>query len=84
MKVLFSYTLNTIKENKRTSLSIMAAVLLASTLLCALCTYGYTELGWRIEIEEYESGQWHAELGGKSFRINSILWITISMWTEQW
>ena len=51
MKVLFSYTLNTIKENKRTSLSIMAAVLLASTLLCALCTYGYTELGWRIEIE---------------------------------
>ena len=67
MKVLFSYTLNTIKENKRTSLSIMAAVLLASTLLCALCTYGYTELGWRIEIEEYESGQWHAELGGEIF-----------------
>lgn len=64
MKVLFSYTLHTIWRNRRTSLSIMAAVLLASTLLCALCSYGYTQLRWRIETEEYHEGQWHGELGG--------------------
>ena len=67
MKVLFSYTLNTLRQNRRTSLSIMAAVLLSSTLLCAMCAYGYTQLLWRIEIEEYESGQWHGELGGEIF-----------------
>ncbi len=65
MKTLFWYTLNTIRQNKRTSLSIMVSVLLASTLLCAMCTYGYTEIKWRVEIEEYESGQWHGELGGE-------------------
>ena len=64
MRTLFRYTLNTIRLNKRTSISIMVSVLLASTLLCAMCTYGYTEIKWRIEIEEYESGQWHGELGG--------------------
>lgn len=64
MKTLFQYTLNTIRQNRRTSLSIMVSVLLASTLLCAMCTYGYTQIRWRAEIEEYESGQWHGELGG--------------------
>ncbi len=65
MKVLFFYTLNTIRRNKSTSLSIMAAVLLSSVLLCALCTYGYTQIRWRAEIEEYTEGNWHAELGGE-------------------
>lgn len=64
MRTLFVYTINTIKRNKNTSLSIMLAVLLASTLLCALCTYGYTQLRWQKEIEEYEDGQWHGEIGG--------------------
>ena len=65
MRTLFRYTLNTIRQNRRTSLSIIISVLLASTLLCTMCTYGYTEIKWRVDIEEYESGQWHGELGGK-------------------
>ena len=65
MRILFSYTLQTLKRNKGMSLSIMAAVLLSSTLLCALCTFGYTELKWRVEVEEYENGSWHGELGGE-------------------
>lgn len=36
MRTLFLYTLNTIRLNKRTSISIMVSVLLASTLLCAM------------------------------------------------
>jgi len=30
-----------------------------------MCTYGYTQIRWRVEIEEYKSGQWHGELGGE-------------------
>lgn len=65
MKVLFWYTLSTIRQNKRTSLSIFISVLLASTLLCSMCTFVYTQMKWNVEIEEYESGQWHGELGGE-------------------
>ncbi len=65
MRVLLSYTLSAIRKNRHTSLSIMAAVLLSSTLLCAMCTFGYTQLMWHIEIEEYQNGQWHGELGGE-------------------
>ncbi len=65
MRVLFSYTLNTIRRSRNTSLSIMAAVLLASTLLCAICNFGYTQLKWRVEVEEYQDGSWHGELGGE-------------------
>lgn len=65
MKTLFFYTLNTIRQNRRTSLSIMISVLLASTLLCAMCTYGYTDIRWRVDMEEHANGQWHGELGGE-------------------
>jgi hypothetical protein len=56
MRTLFLYTLNTIRLNKRTSISIMVSVLLASTLLCAMCTYGYTEIKWRVENMKEGSG----------------------------
>ena len=61
---LFGYTINTIRRNRYTSLSVMLAVTLASTLLCAMCTYGYTQIKWQAEVEEYEGGAWHGELGG--------------------
>ncbi len=61
---LFGYTINTIRRNRYTSLSVMLAVTLASTLLCAMCTYGYTQIKWQAEVEEYEAGDWHGELGG--------------------
>lgn len=62
---LFVYTVNTIRQNKYTSLSIMLAVTLASTLLNAMCVFGYTQLKWQTQIEEYQEGQWHGELGGE-------------------
>lgn len=64
MMVLFRYTLETLRRNKYTSLSIMAAILLASTLLYTLCSYGYNQWRWGIEIAEYNGGSWHGELGG--------------------
>lgn len=65
MRTLLLYTMNTIRQNRRTSLSIMASILLASTLLCAMCTYGYTQARWQVDMEEYTNGQWHGELGGE-------------------
>lgn len=65
MKVLFRYTIDTIRRNRHTSLSIMAAILLASTLLYTLCSYAYNQWRWSVEIAEYKSGSWHGELGGE-------------------
>lgn len=64
MKVLLRYTIDTIRRNRHTSISIMAAILISSTLLYALCSYAYNQLMWGIEVTEYENGTWHGELGG--------------------
>lgn len=64
MKILLRYTIDTIRRNRHTSLSIMAAILLASTLLYTLCSYAYNQWRWGVEVTEYESGTWHGELGG--------------------
>lgn len=65
MKVLLRYTLDTLRKNKRTTLACMAAILLSSTLLSALCTYIYTQLMRQLDIEEHYEGSWHGELGGE-------------------
>lgn len=65
MRVLLRYTLDTLRKNKRTTLACMAAILLSSTLLSALCIYAYTQLMWQADIEEYYEGSWHGELGGE-------------------
>lgn len=39
MKLLFGYTLDYIKRNRRGSLAIMIAILMTSTMLSALCGF---------------------------------------------
>lgn len=65
MRVLLRYTMDTLLQNRRTTLACMAAILLSSTLLSALCIYVYTQLMWQADIEEYHEGSWHGELGGE-------------------
>lgn len=65
MRVLLRYTLDTLRKNRRTTLACMAAILLSSTLLSALCIYVYTQLTWQADIEEHYKGSWHGELGGE-------------------
>ena len=50
------------KANRRTSISIMAAILIASTFLCSLCTFvqSYWNQSVQQEIEAY--GDWDAQL----------------------
>ena len=50
------------KANRRTSISIMAAILIASTFLCSLCTFvqSYWDQSVQQEIAAY--GDWDAQL----------------------
>lgn len=64
MKVLISYTLRSIINNRRTTLASMIAVLIASTLLYSLCSAFYNQNAWQTDIEIHDSGDWHAEVGG--------------------
>ena len=63
MKVLLQYTFRNLKNNKKTTFASMAAVLIASTLLFSLCSIFYNNIAWQADIERYESGGWHAEVG---------------------
>ena len=65
MKVLLQYTFRNLKNNKKTTFASMAAVLIASTLLFSLCSIFYNNIAWQADIERYESGGWHAEVGGQ-------------------
>ncbi|MDY2652852.1 MULTISPECIES: ABC transporter permease [Eisenbergiella] len=65
MKVLLQYTFRNLKNNKKTTVASMTAVLIASTLLFSLCSVLYNNMAWQADIERYESGGWHAEAGGQ-------------------
>ena len=62
MKILKEFTLDYIFRNKRTSLTIMISILIASTLLSTLCIFQYNVWydGVRQAIEK--NGHWHGEL----------------------
>lgn len=51
-----------IRENHRTSISIMVAILIASTFLCSLFTFVYSYWNQEIQQEKYVSGDWDAQL----------------------
>lgn len=51
-----------IKANKRTSISIMVAILIASTFLCALFTFVQSYWNQSIQQEIYQAGDWDAQL----------------------
>lgn len=68
MNIILQYIKSQMRHNKRGVFSVMASVFIASTLLCALCTWFYTQNKWMAQIEEYESGNWHAELGSSLYR----------------
>ena len=42
MKIMNEYTYEHLKKNKRYTISILAAVIIASSLLCSLCIFVYS------------------------------------------
>lgn len=89
MKVIYEYTLDHIRRNKRTSAAIMMAILLSATLLNCLCTFLYSFRSWQIDMEKYRSGSWHGELyenisGDRLEAINSYAHVEQTMVKGKW
>lgn len=62
MKLLFFYTFDYIKRNRRSSISIMIAILMASTMLSAMCGYLYNAYTDNIRGYLEISGNWHGAI----------------------
>ena len=62
MSVMNEYTYQHIKKNKRYTISILAAVMIASALLCSLCIFLYSIWSAKVAATIKQGGDWHGEL----------------------
>ncbi|MCM1154952.1 MAG: ABC transporter permease [Roseburia sp.] len=62
MNIIREYSLDQVRKNRRTSLSIIAAVLIASTFLCTLFVFAQSFWNQMVQQEVYAYGDWDAEL----------------------
>ena len=62
MNILRIYTLDYLRHNKRMACAIMAAILLTTTMLSALCGLVYTTWSDNVRLTREEDGNWHGEL----------------------
>lgn len=67
MNILRIYTWDYLRRNKHTSLSIMIAILLVTTMLSALCGICVTTWSDNVRLTLEESGNWHGELFDTTF-----------------
>ncbi|WP_206154887.1 ABC transporter permease [Clostridium muellerianum] len=56
------YTYHQIKKNKRHTISILVAIIIASALLCSLCIFLYSIWDTRVNSTIEKSGYWQGEL----------------------
>ena len=64
MKILREYVWDSLRRNKRTSLAIMTALFLMTTLMSCFCGFVYTMWTDAIALSVNENGNWHGELFG--------------------
>nr|WP_300815922.1 ABC transporter permease [uncultured Acetatifactor sp.] len=64
MNIIREYSLDQVRKNRRTSISIIAAVLIASTFLCTLFVFAQSFWNQMVQQEVYVAGDWDAELMG--------------------
>ena len=62
MNIIREYSLDQVRKNRRTSISIIVAVLIASTFLCTLLVFAQSFWNQMVQQEIYASGDWDAEL----------------------
>lgn len=62
MNILREYTLDYIKRNKKSSLTVMVALLMATILMNSFCLYTYNMWTDEIRITIKKMGNWHGEL----------------------
>lgn len=62
MNIIREYSLDQVRKNRRTSISIIVAVLIASTFLCTLLVFAQSFWNQMVQQQIYTSGDWDAEL----------------------
>ena len=62
MNIIQEYSLDQVRKNRRTSVSIIVAVLIASTFLCTLFVFAQSFWNQMVQQEVYAAGDWDAEL----------------------
>lgn len=62
MKLLFEYTLDYIKRNRRGSIAIMVAILMTATMMSTLCGFLYNIYADNLNLILSNTGNWHGEL----------------------
>ena len=62
MKILHEYVWDTVRKNKRTSLAIIIALFLMTTLMSCVCGFFYTMWTDAVRMSKWENGDWHGEL----------------------
>lgn len=62
MKIMNEYTYHQIKKNKRNTISILIAIIIASALLCSLCIFVYSIWDAKVASTIEKTGYWQGEL----------------------
>lgn len=62
MKIMNEYTYSHLKKNKRYSISILIAIIIASSLLCSLCIFVYSIWDGKVNTAIKRTGYWQGEL----------------------
>ena len=62
MKILREYILDNIRQNKRSSIAIMIALFLMTSMMSCFCGMVYTMWTDSVEREKWHNGNWHGEL----------------------
>ncbi len=62
MNIMSEYTYNHLKKNKRHTISIIIAIIIASALLCSLCIFVHTLWQSKVTSTIEKTGYWHGEL----------------------
>lgn len=62
MNIMNEYTYHQIKKNKRHTISILVAIIIASALLCSLCIFMYSIWDAKVTSTVEKTGYWHGEL----------------------
>lgn len=62
MNVLHEYTLESMKRNRKNSLSILIVILMVTTMMSALCGFLYNLYADNLNLVIEKTGNWHGEL----------------------
>ena len=69
MKIIREYVWDTLRRNKRTSLAIMTALFLMTTMMSCFSGFVYTMWTDSIALSVNENGNWHGELFDNTIKI---------------